>query len=222
MISLTDILRASWHIFKRHAWFFLGFALVMVILNIVPDDNLIIKIVATVASIVVSYMWLSIALAAVDGKDELLTFANLRQHFPTVKNLILFLVTGILGGLAMLAGFIALIIPGIYIMTRFALANFAYVDGKGKPTDALRYSWRLVTRDVFWKVLLAILMACVLAIIGIILLGIGFLITYPITMLMLAGLYRALEKRKAAGATTPTPPPTPEAPAEILAPTPAQ
>lgn len=72
--------------------------------------------------------------------------------------------------LAMIAGFIALIIPGIYVSVRLAVALQATVAEGRRPAEAMSRSWELV-KDNWWRVfgiltvlfLLAYTIAAVLA-----------------------------------------------------------
>ncbi len=197
--SITDNIRTAWATFKRHAWFYVGITIIMGLLNI-PDSlkeeqHIVLTIAISIVSIVFSYMLLSIFLRAVDGKDEVLRFSALRTHLPTFHQFLMIIEIGILVGLAVLGGLVLLIIPGIYILVRFSLAQFAYIDRNGRAINALRYSWKLVTKDVFWTVLLTLLTAIVLIVVGAVFFGIGLLVTYPIAMLLIAQLYRALTLR---------------------------
>lgn len=194
--SIRKALQESWKLFTDHFWYFVALSAVMVVLSFAGDSKqhpLFITI-AIVGSVIWSYVMLSASLAAVDGKNDLLTFKTIKQHLPGVRTFFVFIAVGILTGVFILLGLIALIIPGIYIIVRLMFANFAYVDRKGGVMPALRYSWHLVKGDIFWTVLLSIFVSFGLTILGILLFGIGMLITYPLSMLLMATLYRALTK----------------------------
>ncbi|HEY0979998.1 MAG TPA: hypothetical protein VGE18_01160 [Candidatus Paceibacterota bacterium] len=196
--SIRTALKESWAIFRAHPWYFVVLSAVMVLLNIVGNskDNrpavLVLMALSVIASIIWSYVWLSVSLAAADAKHELLTFKTLRHHLPSVRNFFMILGVGIMTGIFVLLGLIALIIPGIYIMVRLMFANLAYVDRKGRVMQSLRYSWHLVKGEVFWTVLLTMFISFGIMILGIVLLGVGMLIAYPVAMLLIAKLYRAL------------------------------
>ena len=90
------------------------------------------------------------------------------------------LLVSILYGLAVIGGFILLIIPGIYFAVKFIFSTTTVVVEGRSGTDALKRSGALV-KDYFWKVLGTYLLAAILVgIIGgllgyIIGLGLGFL-----------------------------------------------
>lgn len=196
--SIRTALKESWTIFRTHPWYFIALSAVMVLLNIVGNNQsnhpgvIALMVLSIIASIIWSYVWLSVSLSAADAKHELLTFKTLRHHLPSVRNFFYILGVGIMTGLFVLLGLIALIIPGIYIMVRLMFANLAYVDRKGRVMQSLRYSWHLVKGDVFWTVLLTMFVSFCIMILGIVALGIGMLIAYPVGMLLIAKLYRAL------------------------------
>lgn len=60
--------------------------------------------------------------------------AGLKRFFPLVG-------TGLLAGLAIICGFIALIVPGLILMRAFYLASYYVVDKDMGPIDALKQSW---------------------------------------------------------------------------------
>lgn len=196
--SIRTALKESWAIFRQHPWYFVALSAVMLALNIAGDTNdkrswvFAVGIIAAIASVVGSYVWLSVSLAAADGKHELLTFKTLRQHLPTVRNFFMILGVGIMTGIFIILGLVALIIPGVYIMVRLMFANLAYVDRKGRVMQSLRYSWHLVKGDVFWTALLTMFVSFGVIILGLVLFGVGMLIAYPVVMLLVAKLYRAL------------------------------
>lgn len=214
--SIRANLKRAWQLFAEHAWYFIFLALVMVVLTGASkwNDNGFVTALVTVASILWSYVALSSMLAAVDGKKELLAFDSLRLHFPTFRQFLKLLCVAIGAGVIIIGGFILLIIPGIYFMTRLSFANLALVDRKGGVRDSLRFSWRMVKGDVFWTVLLGLVVAIVVMIIGFALFYVGALVTYPIGMIFLTLLYRALTKYQPAQAIEVQPKEIPPAPAE--------
>lgn len=56
---------------------------------------------------------------------------------------------GLLITIAVVIGFIALIIPGIYLSVRFSLFQYYIVEGYG-AIDAIKASWA-ATEGNFWK-----------------------------------------------------------------------
>lgn len=115
-------------------------------------------------ALLVGSLWLQGALTATvadvrDGRaDETIeaTFKRVRPFLGTL------FVAGLLAGLGIALGLVALIIPGVFLLTRWIVVTPAVVlEGLG-ATDALRRSWSLV-RGHGWTVFGIILVTIVLA-----------------------------------------------------------
>jgi cytochrome b561 len=90
-----------------------------------------------------------------------------------------------------LAGLALLVAPGLYGMARLGPAFFIVVGGRAGPLEALRLSLDL-TRGRSGPLLLLCLFLLVFNIFGAALLGLGLLVTVPISALMFAHAFRAL------------------------------
>ena len=82
---------------------------------------------------------------------------------------------GLLTGLAILAGFIALVIPGIYICCRLIVSVPAALVEQRSPSDALSRSWRLTSGN-FVRAFAMVLLYCVIAIAAAMVVQLPFLI----------------------------------------------
>ena len=197
--SIRTNLKHAWSLFTKHVAYFLLLAAVMVVINLFSDMHRfpLASVAGTLLALFWSYTSLSSALAAVDGKDNMLVFDALKLHFPTVRHYVLFF--GVIFGSAIivLGGFILLIIPGIYFLVRLSFAQFAFIDRKEGVRASLRSSWNLVKGDVFWTVLLALMVVVFISALALIFSPIVLVFTYPISILFIALLYRALSKYKA-------------------------
>ena len=109
----------------------------------------------------------------------------------------------ILTFLTVLGGLIFLIIPGIIWVVRFSFAPIIVVDTKSGPIVSMKESYA-ITKGKFWKILLFWLAIIGLNILGILALGIGLLVTVPVSTLASIYVYRVLSRAKAS-LTTPSP-----------------
>lgn len=193
--SIGTALKQSWQSFARHPLFFGGLAFVMIIFNLFTSTHHQVWLLAIViiAAILWSYVWISVALAAVDGKEAILNFKSLSVHMPTARQFFMIVAIGITVAVIAAVGLVLLIIPGIYFLTRLAFATISFVDHQGSVKKSLEHSWHLVQGKIFWTVLLVLLIEIVLIIVGSIPLMIGLLVTYPLSMLLIVRLYRALD-----------------------------
>lgn len=193
--STRTALKEAWDIFIKNPWFYIVLSLVVFILNLYSNNNhhpnVILVILIAIAAVIWKYVWASVLLATVDNKPELLTLKLVGHHFPNSKQFFTLIGVGLLAGLFILAGLIVLIIPGIYVAIRLSFSSFAYIDRQGGIKESVRFSWDIV-KDNFWKVLLVTIVSGLIIISGFIAFGVGMLITYPLGMIILAKLYRAL------------------------------
>lgn len=104
--------------------------------------------------------------------------------------------------IAVVMGLVLLIVPGIIILTRLMFVGFVIVDEPVGPIDALQRSWD-ITRGHTVGLIGFFIVLCGLNLLGIICLGVGVLITAPMTGLALAHVYRVLKPRAAADGRAP-------------------
>ena len=118
------------------------------------------------------------------------TLAPSRNHtvaedlLAALKVFLIYLAANLLTGLLTLLGFFFLILPGLYLASRFALVPIVIVDqGERNPIEALRKSWSL-TRNNGFSILLFVL---IIAIVGTITVGALQAVTGIITGLATSG-----------------------------------
>jgi hypothetical protein len=115
----------------------------------------------------VGSLWVQGALTATvadvrDGRADEGIEAVYRRVRPTLVPL---LVAGLLAGIGIALGLLALIVPGLFLLTRWVLVTPVVVLERLGATDALRRSWQLV-RGNGWTVFGVILVTLVLALIA--------------------------------------------------------
>ena len=94
--------------------------------------------------------------------------------------------------LAVSGGLVLLIVPGIYLAVRYCLFAQIITDTSASALPALRKAAALARGN--WASLGALfLIAFLLNIAGMALLGIGLIISFPVSLLAIAGFYRSLQ-----------------------------
>ncbi len=89
---------------------------------------------------------------------------------------------------------ILVVIPVIYVSTRLMFATISFVDRQKGVRDAIRYSWSITKGTKFWTIFLTVVvLAILLILVGICTFGFGLIVAYPIALLVVIQLYRALE-----------------------------
>lgn len=108
--------------------------------------------------------------------------------FPVAANLV---VAGILQTLLILIGFLLLILPGIYLSVGYCLAIPLIIDRKMSPWQALETSRKAVHGE-WWKIFGLFIAMGLLAFVASIPLGIGLIWVWPMWIVLIALVYRAL------------------------------
>jgi len=101
-------------------------------------------------------------------------------------------------GVAIVMGFILLIIPGIYLLVRLSMVRFAILDmhsgARGESIMQSLYHSGQITRGHFWKLLLLFLVLVGINILGFAFLYVGLLVSVPVSALAYAHAYTQLKK----------------------------
>lgn len=178
-MTVGGVLSEAWQLYRRFfARFFLTAAAVFVVINlfsaIAADARAgaadavagfwsLIGILATL----VGSLWVQGALTATvadvrDGHPDEGVEATYRRVRPSLVPLLL---AGILAGLGIALGLVLLIVPGLFLLTRWVLVTPVVVLERLGATDALRRSWQLV-RGHGWSVFAVIVVTVLLALVA--------------------------------------------------------
>lgn len=163
-MTVGDVLQEAWDMYKRFFWrFVLTAAVVYLVLDLVSAivdradfDSLASAIIWSFIALVLSVVpafWLQGALveAVIDVRDGRIDttigelYARTRPRLPALIS------AGIVAGLAIVFGLLLLIIPGLYLLTRWALIPAVIVVEKRRAGESFDRSWEL-TRGHGWTV----------------------------------------------------------------------
>ncbi len=111
---------------------------------------------------------------------------------------------GILYGIAVVIGFILLIVPGIILLLRGSMIYLVLVDEGLGPIETLKRSF-VLTKGHTFKIFLFFLVLMLVNIAGFMLLGLGLLFTIPFSLLAWAHLYRQLNPGSNTNIVSPQP-----------------
>ena len=138
------------------------------------------------AQLFIQLGWLKSLLKVEDGGSiqfkEIFNYGNLFWKYVAVSILYM-LITA--------AGFILLIIPGFYFMLKYLFAPIIVIDKEVSIREAFDHS-KTLTQDIKWKLLGFLIVMGLVNLLGILALGIGVLVTLPVTALALIHIYRNL------------------------------
>ena len=129
-----------------------------------------------------------IALETVNGKvPELASLTGLLGRGPT------FLLAFCIYSAAVVAGLVLLVVPGIYVAVKYALFGQVLATTATTAPQALRDA-AVIANGRWWTLFFLWLMAMLLNLAGAAFLGVGLLITFPVSLLATSDLYRSLQQ----------------------------
>ncbi len=200
--SLIDVsVRKGWSTFTKNPAPVVGAFLVGLLLSSVQtianevlgySDGLlmlIISLVGWVISLLASLGMAAISLDFVDGKK-----LNLSHYYEHTDKLVSYFFASLLAGLAVLAGTIALILPGIYIAVRLQFFTYFLLEKKLGAMDALKASWK-ATSGHFFELLGLGIVSMLIGLLGLLALLVGFFIAVPVISIANAQAYRLITKK---------------------------
>ena len=194
-----EAIKYGWGIMKTNFWFFVGIIIVAGLIVGIPSNiadrlndpdlcllGFIFNIIAGVARAIISIGLIKIALIFLNKeKPEFKELFNFKGSFWR------FIGGSILYGLIVVAGFILLIVPGIYWAIKYQWFGYCIVDQKLGPVQALKKCAQM-TDTVKWQLLGFGLVMTGINILGFFCLFIGLFATIPTTLLAIAFVYRKL------------------------------
>lgn len=199
-IHYVNLLKRGWELFKRY-WAILlviwaiGFGIQMLIsysANLAENNDLL-SIPVVVASIALSlimsagWIWIYVGMS----REKTIIWKDLFSQVSVTPR---FFVANLAVGLLVMLGLLLFIIPGIYWSLKYMFVPYLVIDKKTSVSEAFTLSGRL-TDKILWKL---IALGCVVFcfnLLGLLALGIGLLITVPVTNIAMAVLYTVLLER---------------------------
>lgn len=211
--SIGSSLRYGWEAFKSRPWIFVGTTVLLGILYVATETvasglNALSSGNAENPSLLGSvFSWLASTLISMGATAFYLT-AHDNPQSAEVSQLWhpqpfwYFLGTSILVSLAVILGFILLIVPGIIVALMLMFATILVIDRGLPPFAALKES-RRITTGYKWQLLGLTLVLLLVNLAGLFALVVGLLVTVPVTVLAFLNAYRVLSARAGESASVP-------------------
>ena len=206
--SISEALGFGWATFRDRFGTLIGLivvsAVILAVVNGVEQGlnqqkagflAFVVGIIGYVVQSVVSLGWTRITLKLHDGQG--VEMSDLIEPYPLIWK---YIGASILAGIAIAIGFLILVVPGVYLAIRLGFFPYAIVDGGSGPVEALQKSWELTRGSVLHLLGLGIVFALV-NFVGVLALGIGLLVSIPVTAIAMAYVYRRLPERAPASET---------------------
>ncbi|MFI4913022.1 MAG: hypothetical protein ACIAQZ_15290 [Sedimentisphaeraceae bacterium JB056] len=206
-LNYYDIIAYSWKRVIDNIGLFMGISLIYILgliffavtqyfaQNVMPAaygrgpaalTNLILSIVSNIWSIVISVGFIRIIFLLIDGYRSPISLL-----FSAGGCFWRYIAVTFLYGMITMVGFFLLVIPGMIWMVKFHLCIFFVVDKGLGPIDALKASSR-ATAYMKWHWFGLMGFAGLIMIAGVMCLGIGAFVSYPMGFMMMALGYRQL------------------------------
>ena len=197
--QISDVFQNSWKFVKSQIWvlagLFIGFCLLSCVINLctLPLQGstiglVIASLIVFLVTVVFYVGYIKNMFQIMDGEEP--QFSAYLQNIPKIINMCL---ASILYEIVVGIGLMFLIIPGIYLRIRLLFYKQFIVDENAGIVDSLKKSWQL-TQGKAMSVFLLIIVEILIAIVGLILFGIGFFIAFPVITMMDCYVYRILNR----------------------------
>ncbi|MCL4359958.1 hypothetical protein M1555_01730 [Patescibacteria group bacterium] len=198
--SIKEAISYGWTVLSGHWGFWVPLTVTLLSITYIPgflvrrliDHNAIligvgVSLFFWIAQMIVTIGKLTITLTVLDGKTA--KFSELLVNY----RLVLKYFTGLFCySILLVVGYLCLFVPGLYLSIRFQFWAFCLIDKHLGAKDSLRMSWGLTEGHVFKLIAFDIVAACIM-LLGILALGVGVLVTLPVTLLATGYVYRKLQ-----------------------------
>jgi hypothetical protein len=190
---------AGWRLFKSHSGVFVR-SMLLLFLSWVVLEIAVVSLyrLGFVVWLILHLAWLLLFAGMIVGL-HVIALKNVDGAIPRVSDLFgslslgpaYLLALGIYCA-AVSVGLVLLIVPGIYLAIRYCLFAQIITDKSAGALPALREA-AVLARGNWWPLAALFFIAFLLNVIGAAILGIGLTISFPVSLLAIAGFYRSLQ-----------------------------
>ena len=196
-LNLTAALSAGWQATSKYLGFYLTLAFLIVPFNLIPsvfevffDGSVYTPVVRGIFIALIALVTLGMVrttIKSVDKKD--LSIGELFHVHLFGK----YIVTAILYLIMFFGGLMLFVVPGLYWGMKYQFATYLVVDRKLSIAASFEESARMVQGHE-WDLFAYWLVMILLNVLGLLMFGIGIVITLPVTLVGYTYLYRQLRK----------------------------
>jgi hypothetical protein len=178
-------LRAGWELFKQNAAGFIGFTVVAMIVLLALNAKA--GLGQVLAYIVGPPLWAGFLIVAMKLLLNQLTQVNdFTSGFKFILPLVLY---SVVSSIFISIGFVLFIIPGLYLLVGYLFTTWLIVDRGLDFWQAMELSRKTVHKH-FFEVFGFFLLLCLVNFGGLLLLGLGLLVSVPLTLCTLTVAYK--------------------------------
>lgn len=192
----------GWEAFKNRPWFYIGASLLILLAYLVVGSissgidyavtgnvegqslpgSLVNLALGTLISMGVTAFYLD-----AHDRPQIAGYSSLWHPSPFWS----FFIANLAVGIVVAIGFVLLIVPGIIAMLMFMFSSFIVIDREKGPIESMAVS-KLITKGKRWQLLGFVLLLVLINVAGMLALGIGLLVTIPVSTLAFTHAYRVL------------------------------
>jgi len=194
IFSTKEALHFGWTTTKNNLGIIIGFSIALLIIFRIPSivstitpENIFLGaisfVIAAVLYLVVMMGMIKTALRLYDQEK-----ARFSDFFSQYHLFFRYLFAIVLWGLIIYAGTILLIIPGIIWGIKYFFCDYFVIDKKSKSIEALKQS-ATITRGIKWQLFVFFVALGFIGILGVLPYLISLFVTFPAFMLVLDGLF---------------------------------
>lgn len=195
-VKIGDYFNRGWEIFKQYPWAFVLFTLVTffiaVALAMLPsplgmtgsgEDSMGGNFIFNIISPILGVGYYFVAFQIIRNRPY-----GFGDFFNGFKKFLPVFLTAFVSGILIALGLLLLILPGIYLAVSYLFAQLFVVDKNLSFWSAMEASRKVITRKWFPFFGLVLLLA-LLNLLGAIILGVGLLVTIPLSACVVAAAY---------------------------------
>lgn len=202
-IDLAQVFKFGFHQYKKYASFVIGAMLTFFVLAVIPQVYFMLRVpdppttkaqfisfALTVIQLFLSLGFTKIMLLLI--QDEFVEVADMFNNF---RPFLSYFIASFLYGIAVTLGVLLLVIPGIFIAIRFQFFPYFILEDEVSSFTALRKSY-ILSQNLTLDLFLFGVVVVVLNVAGILFFGVGIILTYPLTTMATAIIYRSLIEKE--------------------------
>jgi hypothetical protein len=178
-------LKAGWELFKQNAAGFIGFSVVALIVGFALNTKA--GFGQLLAYVIGPPLWAGFLIVAI--KLLLNQPTQVNDFTSGFKYILPLLLYSVVSSVFISIGFVLLIIPGLYLLVGYLFTTWLIVDRRLDFWPAMELSRKTVHKH-FFEVFGFFLLLCLINLGGLLLLGLGLLVTMPWTLCTLTIAYK--------------------------------
>ncbi len=197
--NIGDSFKVGWEIFKDNMGMLILTLIIVLTLQIASEVisliltnkgqgglSVLVSLILSIAQIIVEIGMVNIFLRAYDKKN-----IGVEDLFSKIDKIWVFIGVGIVMNFIIMGGTVLLLVPGAIAMVALLPTVLIVVDRKMGVMDVIKTSWE-ITQGNKGNLFVFLVVGLVFNFLGFIALGIGLLVTSPVTFLAIIHVYRKL------------------------------